>query len=267
MSESKGKDSKKQAIKDLIKELHVGARPKEVKEKFKKALGGIGAADIARIEGELIEEGMPAEEVRRLCDVHLAVFQDTLKEKETLASPGHPIHTFMEEHKILLQLADKLKNVAEKIKGAEGFAAAGEPASQAVSAGSKVLLETGGFLIEELEAILNTLPVDITFVDKEDRVRYFSQSQERIFPRTKAVIGRKVQQCHPQESLHVVEEILNDFRKNKRNKAEFWISLKKRLIYIRYFAVRGKNKEYLGCLEVTQDITGIKGIEGEKRLL
>lgn len=145
--------------------------------------------------------------------------------------------------------------------------AAGELAAQTVSAGNKVLLETGGFLIEELEAILNTLPVDITFVDKEDRVRYFNQWQERVFPRTKAVIGRKVQQCHPQKSLHVVEEILNDFRGNKRDKAEFWINLDGRLIYIRYLALHNKNKEYLGCLEVTQDITDIKSIEGEKRLL
>jgi len=132
---------------------------------------------------------------------------------------------------------------------------------------SEVLFETGEFLTKELEAVLNTLPVDITFVDKEDRVRYFSQSKERIFPRTKAIIGRKVQQCHPQKSLHVVEEILNDFRENKRDRAEFWINLGGRLIYIRYFAVRDKAEKYLGCLEVTQDITDIKKIEGEKRLL
>lgn len=131
----------------------------------------------------------------------------------------------------------------------------------------QIIFETGEFSTEELETVLNTLPVDITFVDNEDRVRYFSQSQERIFPRTKAVIGRKVQQCHPQKSLHVVEQILNDFKNNERNVAEFWINLKERLIYIRYFAVRDQNGDYLGCLEVTQDITDIKKIEGEKRLL
>ena len=131
----------------------------------------------------------------------------------------------------------------------------------------QVAFETGEFLTEELEAVLNTLPVDITFVDKEDRVRYFSQSKERIFPRTKAVIGRKVQQCHPQKSLHVVEEILSDFKENKREEAGFWINLGGRLVYIRYFAVRDKAEKYVGCLEVTQDITDIKKIEGEKRLL
>ncbi|TET28376.1 DUF438 domain-containing protein [Candidatus Aerophobetes bacterium] len=131
----------------------------------------------------------------------------------------------------------------------------------------KILFETGELSPQELEAALNTLPVDITFVDREDKVRYFSQSKERIFPRTKAVIGRRVQQCHPQKSLHVVEQILNDFKKNKSDIAEFWINLKGRLIHIRYFAVRDKNEDYLGCLEVTQDITDIKKIEGEKRLL
>jgi hypothetical protein len=127
--------------------------------------------------------------------------------------------------------------------------------------------ETGTLSSEEIETIFNTLPVDITFVDKDDTVRYFSQSKERIFPRTKAVIGRKVQQCHPQKSVHIVNQILGDFRDGKRDVAEFWINLKGRLIYIRYFAIRNRKKEYLGCLEVTQDITDIKKIEGEKRLL
>lgn len=131
----------------------------------------------------------------------------------------------------------------------------------------KIIFETGSFAKEELETLLNTLPVDITFVDKNDTVRYFSQTKDRIFPRTKAVIGRKVQQCHPQKSLHVVNQILEDFKNNKRDVAEFWINLNNRLIYIRYFPVRNKNGEYLGCLEVTQDITDIKKIKGEKRLL
>lgn len=131
----------------------------------------------------------------------------------------------------------------------------------------KITFETGSITTEELEVMLNTLPVDITFVDKEDTVRYFSQAEDRIFPRAKAVIGRQVQRCHPQKSIHVVNQILDDFRNGRRDVAEFWIQLKERLIYIRYFAVRGKGGEYLGCLEVTQDITDLKKIEGEKRLL
>jgi len=136
---------------------------------------------------------------------------------------------------------------------------------EAVAEG-QIVFETGSFSKEELETLLNSLPVDITFVDKEDTVRYFSQSKERIFPRTKAVIGRKVQLCHPKQSLHKVEQILNDFKNNKRDVEGFWINMNGRLIYIRYLAVR-KNGEYLGTLEVTQDITDVNKIEGEKRLL
>jgi hypothetical protein len=130
-----------------------------------------------------------------------------------------------------------------------------------------ISFETGSLSEEEIESVLNSLPVDITFVDKEDTVRYFSQSKGRIFPRAKAVIGRKVQQCHPQESLQKVVQILEDFKSRRRDVAEFWINLKGRLIYIRYFAVRDGNGKYLGCLEVTQDITDIQKITGEKRLL
>jgi len=128
-------------------------------------------------------------------------------------------------------------------------------------------LDTGELNQREIKAIMNTLPIDVTFVDKDDTVRHFNRPEERIFPRTKSVIGRRVQMCHPQKSLHVVNRILQDFREGKRDVAEFWINVKGRLIYIRYFAVRDRNGEYLGTLEVTQDITEIKKIEGEKRLL
>ena len=127
--------------------------------------------------------------------------------------------------------------------------------------------ETGTFSKDEIEATLNTLPVDITFVDKEDTVRYFSKSEKRIFVRTKAVIGRKVQQCHPQKSVHIVDKILDGFKNGKKDVAEFWIEKGNRLVHIRYFPVRNKDGKYLGTIEVTQDITDLKKIEGEKRLL
>jgi len=129
-----------------------------------------------------------------------------------------------------------------------------------------IQLETGAFEAEELEAMLNTLPVDITFVGKDDTVRYFSQSKDRLFARTKAVIGKKVQQCHPQKSVDKVQQILDDFRSGKRDVAEFWLNMDAKLVYIRYFAVRNKDGNYLGTLEVSQDIAPIKKIEGEKRL-
>jgi len=102
---------------------------------------------------------------------------------------------------------------------------------------------------------------------RKDRVRYFNKEGKRIFARSRKIIGIKVQKCHPQKSIHVVNQILEDFRNNKRDSANFWIDLKGRKIYIRYFAVRDKEGKYLGCLEVTQDITDIQKITGEKRLL
>ena len=137
----------------------------------------------------------------------------------------------------------------------------------AIEAEGMLQFETGSLSKEEVEAVLDSLPIDISFIDKEDRVKYFNKAEGRIFVRTKAVIGRKVQLCHPQKSVHVVNKILEAFKTGKKDVAEFWISLNNRLILIRYFAVRDKNGKYLGTVEVTQDITDIKKIQGEKRLL
>ena len=130
----------------------------------------------------------------------------------------------------------------------------------------KITFETGSMTGEELQAMLNTLPIDITFVDKEDTVRYFSQPKERLFPRAKAIIGRKVQQCHPQKSIHLIDQVLADLRSGKRDSVEFWLDVKGRKIHIRYFAVRDSAGIYLGCVGVDQDVTDIQKMKGEKRL-
>ncbi len=396
---------KKENLKSLIKRLHRGEDPEKLKEKFKELIKDISGDEIARIEEELIKEGMPQEEIRRLCDIHISLFKESIEKEKVLVGSGHPIHILMEEHKILLIFADELKKCAQKIGGKdkaskqnvseelrqiqEKFKSSashylreenvlfpylerhgvtqppammwmehdkireieknlyefishcsgmdlglfqkslrdlsselaetlsghfykennilfptslkvisdnewkdikkefGElgycpftprlavtgmketAAERAARPGSEGIasFSTGNLSHEEIEAIFNTLPVDLTFVDREDTVRYFSQTKERIFPRTKAVIGRKVQQCHPQKSLYVVNQILEDFKSSRRDVADFWIHLDGKLIYIRYFAVRDEKGEYLGCLEVSQDITNIKSIEKEKRLL
>ena len=123
------------------------------------------------------------------------------------------------------------------------------------------------FSTETLEAILDVLPVEVSFIDDADVVGYYSKGDKRMFKRTPAVIGRKVQDCHPQKSLHKVEQVISDLKSGKRDVAEFWIDLKGRKIYIRYFPVRDKVGKYLGTLEVTQDITEIQKITGEKRLV
>ncbi len=397
-------EDRKEVLKGLLKKLHDGADPEQIKEEFKKTLGDVPPTEMAQVEEELIREGTSREEIHKFCDVHLAVIKESLDKEKSLAPAGHPINILMEEHKMLLKFADELKGVASEVKGAGNFAAVsgqierlddiahnlkdseshyvreenvlfpslekhgitqppaimwmehdkirdikkrlyglmGKRGSMAFKDFAKQLdevalalaemlsshfykennilfptalqvigenewpdirhqfdelgyccftpglervtaekgvapapkpevegmvsFETGALSGKELEALLDTLPVDVTFVDKEDTVRYFSQSKGRIFPRAKAIIGRKVQQCHPEKSVHVVNQILEDFRSGKRDAAHFWINLQGKLIYIRYFAVR-KDGEYLGCLEVTQDITDVKKIEGEKRLL
>jgi len=143
-----------------------------------------------------------------------------------------------------------------------------KPKAKAVRSPEGVLqLETGALSKEEVDAVLNALPVDVTFVDKEDTVRYFNRAGKRTFVRTKGVVGRKVQLCHPQKSIHVVNRILEDFKTGKRDVAEFWVQMRSRLVYIRYFTMRDGEGKYMGTLEVTQDVTDIKKIEGEKRLL
>jgi hypothetical protein len=130
-----------------------------------------------------------------------------------------------------------------------------------------IKFDTGIMTQPELEAMLDALPVDVTFVDKEGIVKYFTQGKERIFPRTKAVIGRKVQNCHPPASVHVVEKIVEDLKAGVKDHEDFWIKMRDKYILIRYFAVRDKEGNFLGILEFTQDIGPIKLIEGEKRLL
>jgi DUF438 domain-containing protein len=403
---SKMDENKKKVLREIISQLHAGIPPQEVKETFKQALSGISSEEIAKIEQELVKEGMPREELQRLCDVHMAVFSDQLGKQELNVPPGHPLRILLEEHKILLQLLEKLATHADLIAQACDLVYVGDDLTQTkktmeelldaekhylreenalfpvlekhgiseppaimwmehdkirekkkqiynmvkeyrakdfqefknsliedarslntllsnhifkentilypaalkvisedewsdmrkdfdeigycsftpkdltkaativagrprgVWTGEDVLqFETGSLSREEVEALLDAIPIDVSFVDANDEVKYFNKADKRIFVRTKAVIGRKVQMCHPQKSVHIVNEIVDAFRSGKKDSAEFWISMNNRLVHIRYFAVRTKNRKYLGTLEVTQDITDIKKIEGQKRLL
>ncbi|MBB3111157.1 hypothetical protein FHS18_003225 [Paenibacillus phyllosphaerae] len=137
--------------------------------------------------------------------------------------------------------------------------------SQTISAGY-VKMETGILSLKQLELIFNHLPIDITFIDHKDIVRYFSHGKERVFARTKAVIGRTVQNCHPPKSAHIVEALLDDFKSGRKDCEDFWIKVRDKYVYIRYFAVRDENGDYIGTLEFTQNIGPIQAIEGEKRI-
>ena len=128
-------------------------------------------------------------------------------------------------------------------------------------------LDTGALTQEQINLMLTHLPVDVTYVDENDEVRYFTQGQHRIFDRSAAIIGRAVTKCHPPQSVHKVQIILEDFRSGKRDVAEFWIQMGEAFIHIRYFALRNAAGEYKGCIEVSQEISHLRSLEGEKRLL
>src|SRR5665647_6867 len=139
--------------------------------------------------------------------------------------------------------------------------------NESQKSGSHIQLPSGSFSAEEIMTILNTLPVDITFVDKDDKVKYFSQSAERIFQRNRAILNRDVRHCHPPASAHIVDKIIDDFKSGRQNSAPFWINMGGRMIHIEYFALRNDKGEYLGTLEVSHNITPYRELEGKQRIL
>ena len=227
------------------------------------------------------------DEIRReLKEITAAVSADTLAPnlKAELKSLAEKITEmiYKEEHILLPMLLETLtedewKQIAGE-SGEIGYLIDGVPVwipvyavkstvSEEAAAPGIISMPSGSLESEELISMLNTLPFDITFVDKNDVVKYFSEGAERIFPRTRAVIGRNVANCHPPASVGIVEQILDDFKSGRKEHEDFWIKKGDRYILIRYFAVRGKIGEYLGVLEVTQDIRPLQEISGEKRLL
>jgi len=396
---------RKELLKHMILQLHEGTAPEAVKKQLTRLLGKVPYNDVVEVEQELIKEGLPEEEILRLCDIHTAALEGVLDHTEAkTAPPGHPVHTFKEENRALRKKIRFLENLYDDVKKAKSDDQLGEffdeihqhfnalmdvekhylrkenllfpflekhgitgpptvmwgkhdetrellkgaiealnavdnitveeaktvinlvlnPASKAVDdmiskeeeilfpmcldtlsetewfdvekqsieygfclydpkekwipegiipeesvnkETEKIQLPSGSFDVNELEVVLNTIPFDMTFVDKEDRVRYFTQGKERIFARSRAILGRKVQQCHPPSSVHIVEKILSDFKSGQEDSAAFWITLKDRFINIEYFALRSQKGDYLGTLEVSQDLTEKRKLEGEQRLL
>jgi DUF438 domain-containing protein len=130
-----------------------------------------------------------------------------------------------------------------------------------------IQLPSGSFTAREIMAILNTVPFDMTFVDKNDKVKYFTQGKERIFARSRSIINRDVRLCHPPGSAHIVEKIIDDFKSGRASHAPFWIQMKGKFIHIEYFALRDEQGQYLGTLEVSKDLTELRALEGEQRIL
>jgi DUF438 domain-containing protein len=384
-------------LKGIIRDLHKGERMEKLKLRFQKLIQDVSPSEIANMEQNLIDEGMPESEVKRLCEVHVAVFKEALEQQKIPdAPPGHPVHTFMKENRASEEIMDQIEALVSKMgsppnekiyKGCQKDlgelidrlskinihylrkenqlfplleahdisgpsqvmwaihddiralvktaqrsitrAAAQEAVSTIkdltatiremtykednilypmslntltdsdwvkvkdgeteigfawiepeqgwvlpettekvrVSETERFNLDTGSLSKDLINLMLVNLPVDLTLVDEDDRVAYYSKGKERIFPRSPGIIGRKVQRCHPPDSVHAVEKILEAFKNGKRDSAEFWIQLGGKFILIKYFALRDGNGYYKGCLEVSQDVTNIRQLEGEKRLL
>jgi len=394
------------ALKQIIKDLHDGGDMAVLKQRFRDLIQGVAAPEIAKIEQELMNEGMPAEEIKRLCDVHVEIFKEALEEQDRPDPPmGHPIHTYMkenrasekimsdtsmlmglmgqsptseafEEHRPALgEFIEQLSEInthytrkenqlfpmleahhftgpsqvmwsihddirahmkqtreafaandpvqtltclkeaiqairdmiykeehilfptsldmltdSEWIKVKDGEADIGfawvvpdtgwpdeilketgapvpEPQEVLQDVAGALGLDTGRLTLEQINLMLTHLPVDLTFVDENDRVAYYSEGPERIFPRSPAIIGREVRNCHPPNSVHMVNKILDAFKSGSRDSAAFWIEMGSKFIYIRYFPVRDAGGHYRGCLEVSQDLTEIRKLEGQNRLL
>ncbi|MDZ7370174.1 MAG: DUF438 domain-containing protein [candidate division KSB1 bacterium] len=394
-------EKRKQLLKHMILKLHEGESAEAVREQLQEMLGQVPYGEVVEVEQELISEGLPVEEVLRLCDVHSQALKGVVTEtKMSTVPPGHPVHTFIQENRALqLEIAQleslfrksKELNAAELLNSFkvhfnrlsdvekhyrrkenlvfpylerlgitgppvvmwgkhdevrdllkavhEALNAPGEitlsdivsmiefilkPATAAIEEmiykeeqilfpmclerftdgdwqqidresleigfclydpqvkwhpeggvepveerpiGDRIQLPSGSMTVEELTVMLNTLPVDITFVDRNDKVKYFSQGKHRIFDRNRSILNRDVRMCHPPSSVHVVEQILNDFKSGKESRAPFWIQMGGRFIHIEYFALRNEQGEYLGTLEVSQDLTALRALQGEQRLL
>ena len=398
----KAKEARLEVLKDIIRELHKGGNLEEQKKRFAELIKDVSPTEISEMEQRLIAEGMPEEEVKRLCDVHVQVFKESLEEQPLpLAIPGHPLHTLTEENRALEKILAEFRALLDRIAPGDGGvtleklhdeikSALGDLAevekhylkkenqlfpvleSKGVSGPSKVMwaihddirmmirevrgllaeerpaevvtagrrlsdmmadmiyreekillplsletldekdwarvkkgeeeigyawvtpgakwkpaddiegspsvpeyrrpaaameLDTGALTPEQVNLLLKNLPLDVTFVDETDTVRYFSAGAERIFPRSPGIIGRKVQNCHPPDSVYVVNRILEAFRKGERRVAEFWIQSRGRFIHIRYFALRDEAGRYRGCLEISQDVSSARDLQGERRLL
>ncbi len=392
-------------LKAIIKHLHSGRSPEEVKAQLKEMVRETDYSEIVAMEQELMAEGMPVAEIQSMCDLHSQVTREVLVPLVSKPlPPGHPADTFRRENQALREAVERAQRAMNQIAelddeadasapllawrqafndlmdiekhyqrkenaffpklerhgitgpskvmwakddevrgllkllgsalhsggtaagpwkavaarlGAPALAAVEEmiykednillrmcqdtfteddwaeiwlasprfgwclveprqgyrPPESVAKAGLKlaggegIQFPTGNLTLQQLIGIFSALPVDITFVDADDRVAFFSEGPDRVFARGVAIIGRKVQNCHPPKSVDVVERILSDFREGRQNVAEFWITLNSRFIHIRYFAVRDENRQYLGTLEVTQDATALRALQGERRLL
>jgi len=202
--------------------------------------------------------------------VMTTAISDMIYKEENILFPM-ALETFSDEDWVRVQdgsdeIGYALIEPGKDWKPVEGPLASAPPERKGLDEAT-VWLSTGGMTVKELDLLLTHLPIDLTFVDADDRVQYYSAGKERIFPRSPGIIGREVQNCHPPDSVDVVEKILDAFKSGEKDSAEFWIQMGDQFIHIRYYAIRDEKGTYLGTMEVSQEVSGIRALEGERRLL
>jgi DUF438 domain-containing protein len=233
------------------------AKDDDVRESVKSAIAGLRKCDATGKDCQAVSARL----LQALNDVQEMIFKE-----ENILLPMALQTLTEEEWAEIFSVSPKYGwcLVAPK----SGYAPTGTAAQgQGVPTDGNIILPTGNVSIDQLTAVLSILPIDLTFVDADDRVAFFTEGPNRVFARSRAIIGRKVQNCHPPRSVDTVERIIADFREGRENVAEFWIEFQGKFIHIRYFAVRDAAEKYLGTIEVTQDVTGIRSLQGERRLL
>jgi DUF438 domain-containing protein len=228
-------------------------------------------------DARLSVDGDPAKLIREKVDLAVERIREMIYKEENILLPMILEKLDEEEWKSIAReskefgycLLDKVPQWSALVEAAASTAAVdGTPARRAHSpALGTLVMPSGSLMPKEIVKILDTLPLDMTFVDKDDKVKYFSQGKDRVFERTVSILGRDVANCHPPQSVHVVEKILDSFKNGEKDHEDFWIRMGPKFVYIRYYAVRSDSGEYLGTLEVTQDIGPIMALEGEKRLM
>ncbi|HPJ76223.1 MAG TPA: DUF438 domain-containing protein [Clostridia bacterium] len=215
----------------------------------------------------LVMAGIVTDEIRLLIESTIEKTLEMIYKEENIMLPMLIEALSLEDWKVIANESKEIGYLYENVPKWNPVVKKEESAEELKSISGSIILPSGVFKVEELTHMLNTLPFDITFVDKDDKVKFFSQGEDRVFARTKAIIGRDVSNCHPPASVHVVQKIVEDFKSGKKDHEDFWIKMGDRYVYIRYFAVRGDNNEYLGVVEVTQNIAPIQELQGEKRLM
>jgi hypothetical protein len=223
-------------------------------------------ADLKTIVSDL-SYGCMNEEIKQKIDAALNRVNEMIFKEENIMLPMLLDVMTQDEWKKAADDSSEIGHMLRWVPEWKPELEAKEEIKEEMAESGAITLPTGVLQAEELVHMLNTLPIDITFVGKDDTVKYFSQSSERIFPRTKTIIGRNVSNCHPPASVHIVEGIVEDLKAGKKDHEDFWIKMGDKYVFIRYFAVRNTEGEYLGVLEVTQDIKPIQEITGEKRLV